>query len=1110
MKNALNFFRIGFLLFFIGICSGVYAQKTITGTVTDEYGEEIVGASISVKGTTTGTATDASGKFTIQATEGATLIISYIGYRAQEVVISSVNTLKIKLVEDVSLLDEVIVVGYGTQRKASLTSAISQISGEEAFKDRGLGNVSIALQGTMPGLVVTRTTTRPGSENVNMQIRGSISIQGDSSPLVIIDGVSGSMDELNQMDPNDIENISVLKDASAAIYGVRSASGVLLVTTKRGEKGATKISYNGLFSTTIDGIRPPITTNEEWLDMFYEAQYQDARANRPDLAYDHEAIMTVFDWWVFGNGVIGGLEESTGINYTRYDMWKALRTGQTLTLNSGATKVQRLEPGHYIMDELFGQATWQKHSLSVSGADDRFGYMLSLGYANNNSQLKLDTDGEKRYTARINMDYQANQMLKLETGMSFERRNIRATAFPFGAGNSGWMDFWFWPFYNEAGQPYDTFSGQRNPIAGVSLLGHNKNYYTTIRMNMKAIINLSKFVKGLSVTTSGGFRSLQRDTQQLRNPIQFYDWVGNYQGSRTGEGNPENIPSFLSEELQKYETVTLGAFANYENVFSNVYRVSAMVGITSEEENNKRVFARRRNGPTFDNSGLVDLDVFNSGTNNSADGGQSSWAFLSYITRLNFAYSDKYLVEFLARRDGSSRLYPEHRWKNFYSISGGWVISQENFMQGVPWLSFLKVRYNYGLTGSVEGISNYEPFSQVIDGNAYFGSTLAAQPSLRLSDTMTSSTRTWETIVKHNAGMDFAFLRNRLSGSFDYFSNTNNGMFISVTYPSVLGATAPTSNNGKFQTKGWELSLDWRDRIGNLTYHVGGFLADASSEVVELLNNENVPNPGKNNNRLIGMPREAIYVYKTSGIFQTQEEADSYYDKYYWKPDRSGPKEGNILPAPAATGLNRLRPGARILTDSNGDGAITLADLVFAGDAAPRMTFGIRTGMEWKGFDVNALFQGVWKQVVLRGGQFYAPWHAQHTLQNSIFMGKLWSDIDIKNPLDENQNLVNKNLTNDYAIASRNNAFSQFNYLNKDVSVSNSRYIRLKSFVVGYKLPQTLTSRISIDRARVYFSGDDLWEWSKIKDGFDPEHGEASNNIFPFSRLISVGLDITF
>lgn len=486
--------------------------------------------------------------------------------------------------------------------------------------------------------------------------------------------------------------------------------------------------------------------------------------------------------------------------------------------------------------------------------------------------------------------------------------------------------------------------------------------------------------------------------------------------------------------------------------------------------------------------------MFQGGDNNGAGGGKNSWGLVSYITRLNYDYDNRYAVEFLGRRDGSSKLATNQRWKNFYSVSGYWRISGEKWMKSLTWLNDLKLRYNYGKTGSVEGIGNYERYATLSTGSTILGINPSAHTTMWLGG-MTSDQRSWETIESHNFGLDFTLLNNRLSGSFDYFIKNNTGMFISVEYPQVLGASAPKVNDGKFGARGWEFAINWRDKIGEVKYNVGFNLADARSEVKKLTNNENVPNAGLNSNRLIGKPRNSIYVYKTDGLFQNQAEVDAYYDKYYWNADHTGPKEGNVLPAPGKQKTNTLRPGARKVVDLDGDGVITRDDIYYAGDAAPRLSFGIKAGLEWKGIDFSAFFQGIGKQKILRTGNMYAPWVVNYTRQNVSFMGKMWSE--------ENPNA-------EYAIASRDAAFNRWNYQNKDVSVQNNKYIRLKSLVVGYTLPKAWTSKAGINKLRVYFSGDDLWEWTKVKDGYDPEYGEASNNTFPFSRQLTFGLDLTF
>lgn len=1066
----------------------VMQENVVQGKVLDATGETVIGASIQVKGTSVGVISDMDGNFSISAPANATLIISYVGYKTQEVKVNGRRNLTVTLQEDAELLDEVVVVGYGTQKKASLTSAISQIKGEEAFKDRSVSNATVALQGSVPGLSITRSSSRPGSEDAKMQVRGAISVNGDSNPLILIDGVTGSLDELNSMDANDIENISVLKDASAAIYGARSAAGVVLVTTKRGKKGKAQITYNGSFTTSVNGIETPLSTNEEFLDMFYEAQYNDYAVQNPDLVGQvgsdgHSALEGLNGfWWIFGS-VVSGNDVNTGETYVNRSMWEALRSGKTLTLNNNGV-VSRYVPGMYLMDEMYGSSFSHKHSVSISGADDKFAYRASLGYANNKSQLKVADDGEKRYNARLNMDYQANKILKLESGMSYEKRDITAPSTDVGA---GYYDAWFWPLQNEKGQWYDTFGG-RNPIAGLADGGHVNTGFTILRANMKATFDLSQLVEGLSFSASGAYKETQKNVQTQKNLIQYYDWEGNPQKNRQGPGS-------LKEELKKWTNYNVGAFVNYNRIFKGVHNVSVMLGVTAEDEKSKTVTAERNKGPLFAGSGLSDLDAFISSTSNGASGGQSDWAFLSYVTRLSYGYKDKYLVDLLGRRDGSSKLSAEQRWKNFYSVSGAWVLSQEKFMESITWLDFLKLRYNYGKTGSVEGIDNYERYAIIKTGSAYFGTgDLSAHTSAYI-DGMRSAERTWETLDSHDVGLDITLLNNRLTATFDWFRKTNNGMFIPVTYPSLLGASAPKTNNGKFRSQGWEISMNWRDKIGEVTYNIGAQLSDAKSEVMALENSENVPNEGKNKGRLIGKPLEAIYVYKTDGIFQTQAEVDDYYNKYYWNADKSGPKPNNIIPAPQEKKTNTLRPGARKVVDANGDGAVTKDDLIYAGDTAPHLMFGIKAGLEWKGIDISAFFQGVGKQKVLRTGNIYAPWVTNYVLQNTTYMGKMWSE--------ENPNA-------EYTIASRDQNFNKWNYGNKDVSVQDSKYIRLKSLVVGYTLPQTWTQKVALSKVRIYFSGDDLWEWTKIKDGYDPEHGEASNSTFPFSRLLSFGIDVTF
>ncbi len=1074
--------------------SSTQAQTgTISGTVIDELGDPIVGATVRVRGNkAAGTATDIDGKFTLRAKKDAVIEVSYIGYNPQTVSVNGRNNLEIHLVPSAQALEEVIVTGYTTQKKESLTSAIAQIKGDEVYKGRGTTNTTTALQGEIPGLTVTRSSTRPGSEGAEMQIRGSYSING-GGPLILIDGQAASMDELNQMDGNDIANISVLKDASAAIYGARSAGGVILVTTKRGQLGKPQITYSGSYSRTVDGIKLPLTNNSEWLDMFYQAQYNDAQASNPGIT-DPNEIHNRINWWIFNS--FGGTSVSrdplTGAYtpdgqgaFKGENLFNALKNGQTLTLQNG-NFIERWGPNNYLLDFLFGNADTWKHNLSISGGDEKFNYRASFNYSDAQSQLKVAKDGEKKYGARLNADYKPNDIVSFETGMSYDRRDITTPRNDPNGSHGGFMDPWFWAITNENGDAYDTF-GYRNPYAYYTQEGKIETNWSTFRANGKVKLDFSKWVKGLSFAATGAYKNVRKEISRNKLTTYTYDWVGTVT-------HTENPNSLMEEVSTKWDSYTLGAFGYYNNKFGG-HQVDVMVGITGENEDYKNITAGRYKGEIYPGSGLFDLNVFSGGDNNKADGGSNSWAFMSYVADVRYAYNDTYLLSLLGRRDGSSKLTPENRWKNFYSVSAGWVFTNEKFFNSIvpnSIMNFGKIRYNYGHTGSINGIGNYESYSTIKTGSYYFGGSNVTSMWL---DGMRSADRTWESIKSHNAGIDLGFFNNRLRASFDYFEKTNDGMFIDVIFPQVLGATAPKTNNGKLRTRGWEVEVNWRDRIGEVSYNLGFQISDAWTRLLELTNNENIPNAGHNKNRLVNKPLDAIYVFQTDGIFQTQEEVDAYYEMFYWNADHSGPKPGNILPAPAESGTNRLRPGARKRVDLDGDGVITDRDIYYAGDAAPRLSFGIKAGLQWKGLDFSVFFQGIGNQKVLRSGNLNGAFTTNYVLQNNTYLGNTWTP--------ENPNAK-------YTIMSRDNNFNRFNYHNVDTSVEDSRYIRLKNLVVGYTLPRQWTSKVGVEKFRVYFSGDDLWEWTKINDGYDPEYGEASNRVFPFCRMLNFGVELTF
>lgn len=1045
---------------------GVMAQgQQVKGIIKDAKGEPVIGASVVVKGQKQGVVTDIDGNFTLKADPNSTLVVSYIGYQRQEVPVAGKTSLSVIMQDNTTQLNDLVVVGYGTQKKVSLTSAISMVD-SKVFQDRPVASAATALQGTIPGLTVSRTSTRPGNEGLAFKIRGDISVNGNSSPLIIIDGITSSMDEFSSMDPSNIESVSVLKDASAAIYGARSASGVVLVTTKKG-KGKAKITYNGSVTASIQGIQPPITNAQQWMTMFKQAQINDAAA----------AGQKDINWWIFQD--YGGEETVNKII-----------NGEVFSQQQGSQLV-RYDPVN-LQNVMYGSATNTNHSVSVSGSTDRISYFASLGYYYGQSQLKIARDGEKRYTGRVNTSYKINDFLKTSFDISYERRKVTTPSQGVG---TGWNDMYLFPIKNEAGQWYDTF-GKRNPVAYIEDGGQTNKLMETMRANAGLDIDLNKFVKGLTFKLQGSYKKYEISNTEQKLPVALYDWAGLQTANQNLGGKP--VYASLSESIQRYDNQNYGAFVNYDRSFKDVHNVSVMLGMTAEQEKSKTISASRDGGELYPGSGLTDLNAYiGSDGYVHNGGGQTEWGLVSYLGRAHYDYAGKYLIEVLGRRDGSSKLVSNQRWKNFYSVSAGWRISEERFMKGLTFLSNLKLRYNYGKTGSVEGIGNYESYMTLSTGSALFGTEggFTTYPSIWING-MVSTTRTWETIKSHDIGLDFGFFHDKLTGSFDWYHKVNDGMFINVAYPAMLGTAAPKSNGGKFTTKGWEFEINWNDAIGEVRYNVGFNLSDTRSKINYIASVAR--SYAGNNATLQGYPLNALFVYQTNGIFQTQAEVDAYYKQYYYEADGKTVKKGNMIPAPTGEGgdlANRLRPGAFRYVDVDGDGVITDKDIVYKGDKAPHFQFGLKLGLNWKAIDFSAFFQGVGKQNVMRGGYLAAPFMTNYTQQNYHFIGKTWSE---DNPNAE------------YGILSRSQNFNKWNYMNTDVLLQDSRYVRLKSLIVGYTLPGNWTKRAGIDKVRLYFSGEDLFELTSIKDGYDPEYGENSNGTYPFARMLTFGIDVTF
>ncbi len=1037
-------------------------EDVVRGTVADVNGEPIPGASVRIKDSNIGTISDLDGKFTIEGT--GTLVISFVGYETQEVTARRGSVLNITLREDSQLLDDVVVVGYGMQKKATLTGAVAQVQGDEVLKGRATSNVSTALQGAIPGMTVTRTSSRP-TDNAKISIRGGISANA-SDPLVLIDGVDAYAWELNQLNPNDIESISVLKDAAASIYGARAAGGVILVTTKRAKTGKATVTYNGSATANFVGKKYPAAEGSEWARMMLMADYNDTNhpagasslwAIRNFTANEYRRIMNneVFDW------------EDGGVTY-RID-----------PLNANQ------------VDQVYGTTWGTNHNLSVQAGTESLKSITSLGYASDRSLITETFDGQRKYNFRNNSDFQLGKYVKLETGVSYDAKKTDVPTYGIGY---GLQDFYIFPLKTQSGEKYYDNFGGNNVLAHLKEGGKTVTHDYMVRLSGKLTVDLSVIhpaLKGLNAYAKGSIRQYNSNKKAQTHKLQLYDYYTDEvtNGAQTGsQAKIESLTETNTRALyQLYEF-----FLNYDRTFGS-HHVGAMFGNTNELSDNYKTAAYRTNGSYV---GEADLNLYDTTTDRITESGAYKWSYVSLVSRLNYDFAGKYLIEGTWRHDGSSRLVKDNRWDDFFGFSAGWRISEETFMkENLPWLSNLKLRGSWGQSGNVSTIGNYEAFAAISTGTTVYGGTL--YPTSWISG-ITDDSRTWERVNSTNIGFDFGILDQRLTGTFDYFWRKNDGMLINITYPATYGGTAPSTNSGVYKTHGFEMTLQWRDNIGkDFSYNIGMSLSNAETEVTSYAGKSAI-NWGVNS-IVEGKPLNALYVFKSDGLFQDQAEVDAYYQQMNGKV--SGSLLGNVKQGTA----NELTPGSVRRLDLNGDNDITKDDLYYYGDTDPHFNFGINLGAEWKGFDFSAFFQGVGQQYNVRNGQMGCAFWSGWTNTNGYFMDNTWF---------AGSDFHEANTGAKFPLISRNGQRNNWNYKNyNDVNVINSWYVRCKQIQLGYTLPKTLLAKTPIQKVRVWVAGENLFDISNVKDGYDPE-AQASMATFRgvdvFASSVSFGLDVTF
>lgn len=1022
--------------------------KTIKGMVSDKN-EPIIGANILVKGTTNGTITDLDGHFTLSnVPENATLLVSFIGYLPQEVKVGKLQDFQIVLKEDSQTLDEVVVVGYGSQKKVNLTGSVGQVD-SKVLESRPITSSSSALQGTIPNLQITPSSGEPGS-GATLNVRGTTSING-GGPLVLVDGVEMSLDMVN---PNDIANVTVLKDAAAAaIYGVRAAYGVVLVTTKSaGTDMKTTVSYSGNVAFSKPTILPEMVSSSwEHADFVNKAMTNAGL----DLAYSPEVVAKMKAYAADPKNnpeyeVINGT-----MNYYGHSNWVDLM-------------LKKLTPSH-------------RHNVNISGGNEKTKFFSSVGYVNQAGMYKVGEDSFQRLNTRLTVDNQTTAWLKVGAKVLY---NYTTSDKPHKYKDDVWQQMVFsnptrmaTPWMGDARYPeLDQYAGKyfddQNPISLLDQGGRNKDKTNDVWLTGSADFTFTKdwkarvdFTYNLNYQHNSAHRKAVNMITNAFLPT---------------EGNTNNNDYEWTNKNKDY--YSFNAYTEYEHTFAQKHYVKAMLGFNQELTKYNITTASRQN---LISQTLPSLSL-GTGQQTVTENGYE-WALRGGFFRLNYIYNDRYLFEVNGRYDGTSRFPSDNRFVFLPSFSGAWRISEEAFMQSTrSWLDNLKVRASYGILGNQllssndwSGNTKYYPYipfmSAGTGGNWLFNNS---EKSLYINPAgLVSNDLTWEKASTINIGVDFTLLNQKLDMSFDWYQRTTSDMLVKVVYPEVLGTTAPPSNQAELRTRGWEFSVKWKDRIGkDFTYDLGFILSDSQAEITKYENKTN-----SLGDHYAGKKVGEIWGYETEGFFQTEEDVKNHADQSKlgsnWKP-------GDIM-YKNLNGDKKIDSGSNTLDDHG--------DLKVIGNETPRYQYGITANMTYKDFYLNIFFQGIGKRDFWPSSQPFWPVSTQYYNTQKWFTTDSWSE-------DNRDAYFARPIARD-----SKNQQKQTKYL------QDASYCRLKNLSLGYNLPQQWLRNIYVSKATVYVSGENLLEFSQIKGAYDPESaGKNGAMMYPFQRTYSIGVNVTF
>lgn len=897
------------------ISFGTFAQNgiTIRGQVVDaKSNEPLIGVSIQEKGTTNGIITDFEGNYLLNVGKNSTIVFSYVGYQTKEVKASAASTI-IKLNEDSEVLDEVVVVGYGTQKKVNLSGAVSSIGGE-AIASKPATDVLTALQGEMPGVAVLRSGGEPGAETSGMRIRGFSSANATST-LVLIDGVEGDMTLLN---PNDIASISVLKDAAAcAIYGARAASGVVLITTKSGSEGKAKVSYNGYFGINTPGNMPERATAWVEQEMINESRIQ-------------------------ANGKVEwNPEQSSWVSNPNFN-YRPNHTNGRWDLFSATNWVEEGTKDY---------TTQQSHNVSVTGGKKELNYLLSAGYYTKNGILKYGPDQNDRYNLRMKINSEINDHINISMLASYEGKFLEQN--PYGAKSLLGRLYRVrgrQPIYQpEEDINENIYNGdlQVNAIDLMKNGGVNKNQYESF--TGKGELTIKDYIKGLKLKLSASRKAGYYSQTINRRHLVWYDRLG-----KTVRFQAHNPNEMTRKKNNDYHD-TFEAVLTYDLKLGK-HTINALAGSSYERYRKDEVTGtvKNLNSNDFFSFNYYDNSII---TNTSVSDAISTWAMMSYFGRINYNYADRYLFEANVRYDGSSRLAPESRWEIFPSFSAAWRVNQEKWFN-VPVISNLKLRASWGQLGNGAVLGLYDYLALIskgtnMDETSYYQSAMA------------SKSKTWEIITSTNIGLDLGMFDNKLNITADYYWKENDNMLANLELPSLVGISVPQSNVGTLKTWGWEFEVSYKNKWKDLNYQVSFNISDSNNEVVRY-DGKNSINEGSVA-ILEGYPLNTIWGYKTDGFWSSRDE--------YLEYKKANPGYQSWNDAKVSGGdVKYLAQGKADHTLGAGGGTPeNPGDLVCLGNSNGRYLYGLNLALQWRGFDFSVMFQGVAKRKVLIDASTLAP-----------------------------------------------------------------------------------------------------------------------------------------